>query len=219
MQPLTMAARKTSPRNSIKTAPTKAKVREALLGAARKMFARKGLNGTSIRDIANEAQVNSSMISYYFDGKENLYRECLKEIGQTHFKFTEQILQPPSSRADFGLRLKLFAENLLTLFLEDRDSGLIIIREYDRLNSPAEDIFKQGFLDVFDQIIHFFKASQKAKVIPKHQDPFVLASLFFGAFSSQMRLDHLKENIYNRSLKDKKEQIATIDTLIQLFAN
>ena len=56
-------------------------------------------------------------------------------------------------------------------------------------------------------------------MIPKHQDPFVLASLFFGAFSSQMRLDHLKENIYNRSLKDKKEQIATIDTLIQLFAN
>ena len=44
--------------------------RKQLLDAARALFARRGLSGTSIRDIAQAAKVNSSMISYYFESKE-----------------------------------------------------------------------------------------------------------------------------------------------------
>ncbi len=43
-----------------------------LLLSAKHLFATKGFEKTSIRDIANHAQVNSSMISYYFGGKSGL---------------------------------------------------------------------------------------------------------------------------------------------------
>lgn len=44
----------------------------AILNAAEKLFAGKGFDGTSVRDIAKEAKVNVAMISYYFGSKEKL---------------------------------------------------------------------------------------------------------------------------------------------------
>lgn len=43
-----------------------------ILGAAEKLFATQGYDGTSVRDIAQEAGVNIAMISYYFGSKEKL---------------------------------------------------------------------------------------------------------------------------------------------------
>lgn len=40
--------------------------------AAEKLFAAKGFDGTSVRDIAESAKVNLAMISYYFGSKEKL---------------------------------------------------------------------------------------------------------------------------------------------------
>ncbi|GLU51343.1 TetR/AcrR family transcriptional regulator [Dyadobacter frigoris] len=43
-----------------------------IIEVAEKLFAEKGFSGTSIRDISQEAEVNVSMISYYFGSKEKL---------------------------------------------------------------------------------------------------------------------------------------------------
>lgn len=44
-----------------------------IIEAAEKLFASKGFNGTSVRDIAETAGVNLAMISYYFGSKEKLF--------------------------------------------------------------------------------------------------------------------------------------------------
>ncbi|WP_312333539.1 TetR family transcriptional regulator [Sphingobacterium sp.] len=43
-----------------------------ILLAAERLFATKGFDGTSVRDIANEAKVNVAMINYYFGSKDKL---------------------------------------------------------------------------------------------------------------------------------------------------
>ncbi|WP_165798539.1 TetR/AcrR family transcriptional regulator [Chitinophaga costaii] len=43
-----------------------------IIEAAEKLFAEKGFEGASVRDIAHEANTNVSMISYYFGSKEKL---------------------------------------------------------------------------------------------------------------------------------------------------
>lgn len=43
-----------------------------ILHTAERFFAEKGFDGTSIRDIAKEANVNIAMISYYFGSKEKM---------------------------------------------------------------------------------------------------------------------------------------------------
>ncbi|MCF2447168.1 TetR family transcriptional regulator [Dyadobacter sp. CY345] len=50
-----------------------------IINVAERLFAGKGFSGTSIRDIAHEADINVSMISYYFGSKEKLI-EALFEV-------------------------------------------------------------------------------------------------------------------------------------------
>jgi AcrR family transcriptional regulator len=45
---------------------------QQIIQIAEKLFAEKGFEGTSVRDIAEEASVNVAMISYYFGSKEQL---------------------------------------------------------------------------------------------------------------------------------------------------
>jgi TetR/AcrR family transcriptional regulator len=53
--------------------------RENIIASTIPLFAMKGLNGVSVRDLARAAGVNISMISYYFGGKEGLYATILSE--------------------------------------------------------------------------------------------------------------------------------------------
>lgn len=53
--------------------------RENIIASAIPLFAAKGLNGVGVRELAGAADVNLSMISYYFGGKEGLYAAVLKE--------------------------------------------------------------------------------------------------------------------------------------------
>jgi AcrR family transcriptional regulator len=49
-----------------------------LLDSAELLFSRKGFDGTSVRDIAEEAGINTAMISYYFGSKEKLMEEIFE---------------------------------------------------------------------------------------------------------------------------------------------
>lgn len=51
--------------------------REHIIATAIPLFAAKGLNGVSVRELSAAAGVNLSMISYYFGGKEGLYAAVL----------------------------------------------------------------------------------------------------------------------------------------------
>src|SRR5215213_2696286 len=50
-----------------------------IINTAEKLFANRGYDGTSIRDIAEEAGVNIAMISYYFGSKEKLMQALFEE--------------------------------------------------------------------------------------------------------------------------------------------
>lgn len=54
--------------------------RDCLIQAALRCFAKYGYDATSIRLIGSMAGKNSSLISYYFKGKEGLYREVFKYL-------------------------------------------------------------------------------------------------------------------------------------------
>ena len=51
--------------------------RTSILNAAEKLFASQGFEGTSTRQIANEAGANMSMINYYFGSKEGVFMEIM----------------------------------------------------------------------------------------------------------------------------------------------
>src|SRR5512145_2556330 len=57
--------------------------RQRLLDAAEALFARRGLAGTSVREITEAAGANLAAINYHFRSKENLYIEVfLRRMAQ-----------------------------------------------------------------------------------------------------------------------------------------
>ncbi len=74
-----------------------------IIAIATKLFACRGYDGVSVRDICSELSVNFSIISYYFGGKTGLYQEVLRRQFEACAKvFTEvaaQKLNPPEELA------------------------------------------------------------------------------------------------------------------------
>lgn len=60
--------------------PGGAESRARILGAAGQLFAARGYDGVATRELAAAADVNISAITYYFDGKEGLYRAVLGQL-------------------------------------------------------------------------------------------------------------------------------------------
>ncbi|UJF30963.1 TetR/AcrR family transcriptional regulator [Kaistella sp. 97-N-M2] len=66
-----------------------------ILDVAEKLIAKKGFEGTSIRDISTNANINVAMISYYFGSKEKmmsyLYRYRVQKTRESFAEFAEII--------------------------------------------------------------------------------------------------------------------------------
>ena len=75
--------------------PTRSKKapRQRILDAALRLFSQKGFAAVGVREIAREAGVNLSMISYYYEGKVGI----LKAIMETFFQGYVQVFDIPDA--------------------------------------------------------------------------------------------------------------------------
>lgn len=92
--------------------------KEKILMVAGKLFAEKGFDGTSIRDIANEADVNLSAVNYHFQNKHNLY--C--QLFQMNYLKMENDLNALGSDPD--LDTKEFSWKIYNYFI-DNSTGFL----------------------------------------------------------------------------------------------
>ena len=70
--------------------------RTHIIEAAMDLFAGKGFEGTSIRDIAEKASVNLAMVNYYFGSKEKLFENIVKHKSSVTRVFLDEILNNAS---------------------------------------------------------------------------------------------------------------------------
>ncbi|MBT1706224.1 TetR/AcrR family transcriptional regulator [Chryseosolibacter indicus] len=64
--------------------------RDKILHAARELFEEKGFDATTVRDIANKAEVNVALINYHFGSKELLLTTLIDELSNaTHIKLSD----------------------------------------------------------------------------------------------------------------------------------
>ena len=89
--------------------------RSKILSAATPLFAKHGLNGVSVRNLASAAGVNLSMVSYHFGGKEGLYAEILKRQFEG-FRYIDDIAGsglPPLEKFELYIRgtIRRYREN------------------------------------------------------------------------------------------------------------
>lgn len=116
-------------------------VRDALLVAARKLFAQRGFHEVSTREIARAADVNPAMIHYYFGGKEGLYRAMLETVFHRLFGEARQVAASSGGSSPINELVQLYAETLT------RDPWIprLMIREVLSDGAPFREEFIERF--------------------------------------------------------------------------
>jgi AcrR family transcriptional regulator len=107
--------------------------RSLILNAAEELFAEKGFDGTSVRDIAHLAGVNLAMISYYFGSKEKLF-EALVEYRSGYTTGVLEELAQDENLDPLGKVYKLIDFYVDRIFLNHRFHN-IITRQFSTVHS------------------------------------------------------------------------------------
>ncbi|USG67206.1 forespore capture DNA-binding protein RefZ [Brevibacillus ruminantium] len=86
--------------------------KQRILSAAAILFDRNGFHGTSVRQIAEQADVNVALISYYFKGKQGVLERLISSYFETLFEQLGELEQhmaarPPLERLEEVIRLYL----------------------------------------------------------------------------------------------------------------
>lgn len=113
--------------------------KEKILEVANDLFAEKGFNGTSIRDIAKNADVNLSAVNYHFSNKENLYAQ----VFQLNHKWMEESIGQIGT--DDSIDSKEFTWRVFDFFVKNGSPLLNTFKIF--LNEKLDNIPDDAFND------------------------------------------------------------------------
>ncbi len=116
--------------------------RTKLIAAATRLFAEKGYEGVSIRELAQQAGVNSALISYHFSGKEGLYTAVLENQFTMMLELADRILHNSLTPEQ---KIREYAVTVLSIH---QSSPTLIRFLYSELfhPSPCFEVITQRFL-------------------------------------------------------------------------
>lgn len=165
--------------------------RNQLLDLALDLFAERGVENVSIKDLAAEAQVAQGLIYYYFESKEAL----LLAVFQRHNPFPK--VQAIIGK-NFGLPVRegllQFTHDLARLMPEKRNIYRILLRE---LISPRTDLWTQAIssqAETVELLGQYFQERMDAGELKPHQPAIsiqMLISSFLISLVAEQPLEHL----------------------------
>ena len=173
------------------------------------LFAENGFNGTSVREIAKNADVNLAMISYYFGSKDKLLEAIFIYRGETTKISLEKILQTPSLSS--LQKIHNLIEHYVNRVVAHQAFYKILTREMVvNHTGETENIIletKRRNLEIVQQII---AEGQKDGTFKKKVDVPLLISVLSGTANSLLSsqkyykklsdLDHLNEDEFQKHL-------------------
>jgi len=110
-----------------KNKPSQDSVRQRLLAAATDLFARKGYAATTVREIVDSAHVTKPVLYYYFQNKEGIYLELMR---QTFSNVDYLVDFPREEKGASREKLLHFCDQAFSLFLENIEAVRIMYAIY-----------------------------------------------------------------------------------------
>jgi AcrR family transcriptional regulator len=194
-----------------------AELKEHILKVARKHFAFKGLQGASLKEIAQEAQVAGSLLNYHFGDKQGLFTQCLESFVKDRSDGILRILGEPKSRDELLVRLQLFVEEMMANVLEDPYGFEIIDREMRSDNPEAIKLFESTLLMAFKGVMAFFTQAKENGLLKDDADPLVVSALLFSSTCDVVNSEHVAKRFFNLSFSDPKWRSHFAAQVVSLF--
>ena len=170
-----------------------------ILDVAEELIAKKGFEGTSVRDISAKANINVAMISYYFGSKEkmmvNLYQYRVQKTRETFAEFTQTI---KDGKPEMQLKeiINFLVKQLLTY---NYFHGFVTqeLRHDERVKNTLLE-FYQTCVTVLDEVIQKGIVSGVFKRAAKSED---IVSTLIGTVVFTIR----NKNFYEMYLKGHEQ--------------
>lgn len=187
--------------------------KELLIQTAKHLFARRGYDGVTVRDIADTAKVNFSLIRYHFGDKKGIYCACLERYGNARLNSAQRILEPIKSTEEFKIRLKLIMHEIVDSLMLDPDLSKMMIREMESDEPIAADIIRNTLVKMAQSFVMFFTSAQKNGIIKKDIDPLFLTQIIQMTLSHLILTDSARSKFFGVSLKNSTTKNTLVDNL------
>jgi AcrR family transcriptional regulator len=164
--------------------------REQLLDIGRRLFAERGLDGTSIEEIAAQADVSKPVVYEHFGGKEGLYAVVVDREVERFVAMTTRLL----SGEDKMEKFEVAAVELLRYIQDNADGFRILVR--DSNPSSGSGTFASLISDIASQVEYILGDVLKDRGYDPKLAP-MYAQMLVGmvAFTGQWWLDARKPEL------------------------
>lgn len=175
-----------------------------IIGVAEKLFAEKGFSGTSVRDISQEADINVSMISYYFGSKEKLI-EALFEVRSKDFLARLESLLLNADLSPIQ-KVNLMIDGVVERLIEKQCFHNIVVREQLAGNRTPiiSDLLRTMKMKNLRAMEGIIEEGQQLGVFQKNVDVFMLSTTLFGTINQAISTQPFYRTVY--SLEEATQQ-------------
>lgn len=157
---------------------SKIETKEKIIEAAGELFAQKGYEGTSVRDIASTACVNLASINYHFENKQNLYYEVFRRNWEWLARGIEKIGQ------DKDQSVQSLASHIFDFFNQNTHALMNCFKIAMNQSAPLPDQFPamdekiESFGPPGGDVIFEFITKELGEKIPHQARLWAVASIF-----------------------------------------
>ncbi len=150
-----------------------------ILDSAEKLFAVKGFEASTVRDIADEAGVNLAMISYYFGSKDKMMESLFQER-MINTKLKVQQLLSNEHIAPFG-KVEIMLDDYIKKVIENQSFYKILLCEQVMKKNPEIiKMLRELKLEYAAMFTELVKEGQKKKIFKKNVDVVLALSTMTG---------------------------------------
>lgn len=152
--------------------------RQRLLSAGAEVFAEKGYEGGSTRDICARANTSINMVHHYFGSKADLLEAIVEQYGEHVLDLPMQLLAVPAkSRDDFISRVEMLFVTTLEACLEHRNLLKVVMRE---------DASPQALVDYTDTFVQFLDQGKQHGLVREGLDTTMITGAILDRIINQV---------------------------------
>lgn len=187
--------------------------RAGILKAAKRVFAQRGLDGASIRDVAEAANVNTAMIYYYFRDKRDLYRAVLEDS----FSAMTEIWNDEIFRSSAPVREKIrrYIDGYIRFHQANDDLRRIMAMEFASSGVNIKWISERFFADNFRKLVRILRDGMKKGELKKF-DPVMAVSSLIGIIVHNFIMQPVTEHIRGRRVELSSKKLGAFVTTLFL---
>lgn len=192
-----------------------------IMVTALKMFADKGIDGVSVREISKKSGQNISQISYYFKSKEGLYKTIIKEHALVVSQQIKQIVQSLNhdglSKNEFEREMRQFVSIFVTLRIENPHFAKIMQRETLEGMPFAKEVHNETMKPLSMMMESFMDKAKKNKIVKKETPVNVFFILLTESIWGFMAKRDCDWNLMGKTFNFPKDKELFIECVYQIF--